>query len=142
MIRYAGNYRLVFFSVAFEAIDHSSRYLQRWTLIRRIFDWFGERLPGVLEEPPVRANRPYALRITPNPFSSRSRVEFTAPISGPVELRVYSLSGQLLNSVQRDVNFGEYVRLDVDARNMVNGIYLFQLLTPAGVYAQKAAVLR
>jgi len=143
MIRYAGNYRLVFFSVAFEAIDHSSRYLQRWTLIKRIFEWFGERLPGVEQEPPlVKANKPYALRITPNPFASRATVEFNAPVSGTVELRMYSLNGQLLNSVSRDVNFGEYVRLDVDARNLANGIYLFQLVTRDGVYAQKAAVLR
>jgi hypothetical protein len=143
MIRYAGNYRLVFFSVAFEAIDHSSRYLQRWTLIRRIFDWFGERLPGVEQEPPlIHSGRPYALRITPNPFSSRARVEFTAPLSGRVELRVYSLTGQLVSSVGRKVNFGEYVGLEVDARNMSNGIYLFQLVTPEGIYAQKAAVLR
>jgi hypothetical protein len=69
-------------------------------------------------------------------------VEFNAPVSGTVELRMYSLNGQLLNSVSRDVNFGEYVRLDVDARNLANGIYLFQLVTRDGVYAQKAAVLR
>ncbi|MEO0010023.1 MAG: S8 family serine peptidase [candidate division WOR-3 bacterium] len=143
MIRYAGSYRLVFFAVAFEAIDHSNRYLQRWTLIRRIFDWFGERLPGV-EQPLVatESRRPYALRITPNPFSSRALVEFTAPVTGGVELRVYSLSGQLVNRVSRQVSFGDYVRINVDAGAMTNGIYLFQLVTAEGVYAQKAAVLR
>lgn len=143
MIRYAGNYRLVFFSVPFEAIDHSSRYLQRWTLIKRIFEWFEERLPGVEQEPlHFKSDRPYALHITPNPLSSRATVEFTAPVSGRVDLQIYNLSGQLVKSVARDVNFGDYVRLNVDTRDMANGIYLFGLVTPDGVYAQKAAVLR
>ncbi len=142
MIRYSGNYKLVFFSVAFEAIDHSSRYLQRWTLIRRIFEWFGERLPGVEEMPPVTGRRPYALHISPNPFTKETGVGFTAPTTGSVELRVYALNGRLLKTIRREVRFGEYVRIKVDAEDTANGIYLFQLVTSDGVYAQKAAVLR
>jgi len=142
MIRYSGSYKLVFFSVAFEAIDHSSRYLQRWTLMRRIFEWFGERLPGAEEIPAATGRRPYALHISPNPFNRQAGVEFTAPVTGPLELRIYALNGRLVKAVKRDVVFGEYVRMKVEAANMANGIYLFQLLTPAGVYAQKAAVLR
>lgn len=142
MIRYSGNYKLVFFSVAFEAIDHSSRYLQRWTLFRRIFEWFGERLPGVEEMPLITGRRPYALHISPNPFMREAGVEFTAPITGLVELRIYALNGRLVKAMKKDVGFGEYVRMKVAAENMANGIYLFQLLTPEGVYAQKAAVLR
>ncbi|MGQ9707561.1 MAG: S8 family serine peptidase [bacterium] len=142
MIRYSGGYKLVFFSVSFEAIDHSSRYLQRWTLIKRIFEWFGERLPGVAELPPVsRGTRPYALHINPNPFKKEAGVEFSAPASGPVELRVYSLNGRLIKTVRKDVRLGEYVRMEVSAQDMAQGIYLFQVTTPTGVYAQKAAVL-
>jgi hypothetical protein len=142
MIRYAGNYKLVFFSVPFEALDHSSRYLQRWTLIRRIFEWFGERLPGVQEPPPVvKDQRPYALHISPTPFSKQAGVSFTAPATGPVELRVYGLNGRLVRTLSKEVRFGEYVRFSVDAQGLAQGIYLFQVLTKAGVYAQKAAVL-
>ncbi len=143
MIRYEGGYRLVFFSVPFEAINHSSRYLQRWTLIRRIFEWSGERLPGT-EEPQVLpvASRPYALKISPNPFNRRAMVEFTAPVNGEVELRMFSFTGRLVNSVSRMVRFGEFVRIPIATAELPNGIYLFQLHTPTGVYAQKAAILR
>jgi hypothetical protein len=48
IIRYADSYKVVFFSCAFEAIDHSvSRYLQKWTLMRRILAWFGEGIAPV-----------------------------------------------------------------------------------------------
>lgn len=143
LIRYAGNYRVVFFSVAFEAIDHSSRYLQRWTLIKRIFDWFGERVPGVTELPPTaKPERPYALHITPNPFNRSAAVEFTAPITGPVELALYNLAGARIHSQKKTVNFGEYVRFNLDGRSLPNGTYLVQLTTPTGVYARKAVILR
>ncbi len=143
LIRYSGNYKLVFFPVAFEAIDHSARYLQRWTLIRRIFEWFGERLPGVEDLPPLSGpKRPYCLNITPNPLRRTASIEFTAPVTGTVEVQVYTINGALVRSDKKAVNFGEYVRFRLDAENLPQGTYLVRVVTPAGVYAQKAVVLR
>lgn len=142
LIRYAGNYKLTFFPVAFEAIDHSSRYLQRWTLIKRIFEWFGERLPGVEDQPLWHSRRPYTLHITPNPINRMATVEFTAPVTGTVELSLYTLTGTLKATQRKQVNFGDYVRMTLSALDLASGTYLVQLKTAAGVYAQKAVVLR
>ncbi len=143
LIRYSGNYKLAFFPVAFEAIDHSSRYLQRWTLIKRIFEWLGERLPGVEDLTPLwQARRPYTLHITPNPIKRMATVEFTAPVTGTVELSLYTLTGALKATQRRQVNFGDYVRMNLSAADLASGTYLVQLKTPAGVYAQKAVVLK
>ncbi len=144
LVRYAGTYRLVFFSIPFEAIDHApSRYVQRWTLCRRILEWLGERLPGVAEENPSSpSQRPYVLRITPNPFTQKAQVSFFAPLSGPCEIRLYSLDGRLLQSHSRHAILAEPVNFNLDGTRLTSGIYLVQLVTPEGVYAQKAAVLR
>ncbi|MFO7674840.1 MAG: T9SS type A sorting domain-containing protein, partial [bacterium] len=135
---------MVFFPVPFEAINHSTtRYLQKWTLIRRIFEWFGERVPGVAEElPAVTDKRPYVLRVSPSPVSGRGQVEFIAPVSGRVELRTYALDGQLVATRDRTVTFGERARIELDARELPAGTYLLQLVTPDGVFAQKATVVR
>lgn len=142
LIRYASNYQFVFFPVAFEAIDHSSRYLQRWVLIKRIWEWFGERLPGVEQQPPFHSHRPWALHITPNPIKRMATVEFTAPITGKVVLSLYTLTGSLKLTQQKDVNFGEYVRLNLITTSLPSGTYLLRLKTPTEVYAQKAIILR
>ncbi|MEO0082061.1 MAG: S8 family serine peptidase [candidate division WOR-3 bacterium] len=144
VVRYSGNYHVVFFSIPFEAIDHSvTRYLQKWTLIRRILLWFGEGVPGVEERPPIAPDsRPYVLNITPNPFSRSCRVEFIAPVSGQVELRTYSVNGRLVNSQTKTVKLGERTGFVLEAADLASGTYFVQLVTSEGVFAQKAAVLR
>jgi hypothetical protein len=145
IIRYADStYKVVFFSCAFEAIDHSvSRYLQKWTLMRRILTWFGEGIPPAVaqqtREPEVR---PYALQVTPNPFRRQALVEFTAPVSGKMEFRTFSTDGRLVASETRTATMGEHVSFKLDGAKLANGTYLVQVKTPAGVYASKTAVLK
>jgi len=144
LIKYKDGYAVVYFAAPFEAIDHAtSRYLQKWTLIKRIFDWFGERVPGVEERPPVTANpRPYVLSVSPNPFSKNCRVQFIAPVSGAVELRTYATNGRLVSSQTKQVTLGERAFFELDGSGLSNGTYLVQLVTSDGIFAQKAAVLR
>jgi hypothetical protein len=143
IIRYAGAYKVVFFACPFEAIDHSaSRYLQKWTLVARILRYFGERVPGVAQELPGPDIKPYALKVTPNPFRGQALVEFIAPVSGTMELRTYSTDGRLVSSQTRTATIGQRVNFRLDGTKLANGIYLVQLVTPAGVYAQKTAVLK
>jgi len=143
IIRYAGAYRVVFFSCAFEALDHAtSRYVQKWTLFARILKYFGERVPGVAQELPGPDIKPYALKVTPNPFRGQALVEFTAPISGVMELKTFSTDGRLASSQTQTATIGQRMNFRLDGKKLANGIYLVQLVTPAGVYAQKAAVLK
>jgi hypothetical protein len=145
VIRYAGtSYKVVFFSCAFEAINHSvSRYLQKWTLMKRILAWFGEGIPPAIaqqmREPEVR---PYALKVSPNPFRRQALVEFTAPVSGRMELRTYAADGRLVASETRTAVIGQHLSFKLDGAKLANGTYLVQVKTPAGVYAQKTAVLK
>jgi len=143
IIRYAGAYKLVFFACPFEAIDHAvPRYLQKWTMVRRILTYFGERVPGVQQQLSAPEVRPYALKVTPNPFRGQARVEFTAPISGVMELKTFSADGRLVSSLAQTATIGQRITFHLDGGKLANGIYLVQLATPAGVYARKTAVLK
>ncbi len=104
IIRFSGSYRLVFFSVPFEAIDHAtSRYLQKWTLVRRILEYFGERVPGVEQptQPPVTSGR-LQLRVSPNPARSGAvNVRLLTPQlithhSSLITLSVFDPAGRLV----------------------------------------------
>jgi len=144
IIRYSGTHKVVFFSCAFEAINHSvSRYLQKWTLMKRILTWFGEGIPPAiaqqLHEPEVR---PYALKVSPNPFRRQALIEFIAPVSGRVELRTYASDGRLVGSETRTAVIGQRLSFQLDGTKLANGTYLVQVKTPAGLYAQKTAVLK
>lgn len=146
IIRYAGTYRLVFFSCAFEAINQSAtRYIQKWTLMRNVLTWFGERLPRIAveeERPAIAAVLPQALGISPNPMTRHTRVSFTAPMTGLARLRVWSVTGRLVAEQAMQVTEGENGSFQLDASGMASGTYLVQLVTPVGIYAQKTAVLR
>jgi hypothetical protein len=144
VVRYSGTYKVVFFSCAFEAINHSvSRYLQKWTLVRRILTWFGEGIPPAVAQPLREPElRPYALQVLPNPFRRQALAEFTAPVSGKMEFRTFSTDGRVVASETRTAVMGERVSFKLDGEKLANGTYLVQVKTPAGVYARKTAVLK
>ncbi len=144
VVRFGGAYKLVFFACAFEAIDQSpTRYLQKWTIIRRCLEWFGEPLPGIeLEQAAPAAVNPTAVEITPNPFAVRAHVRFTAPTTGPVTLRVVATDGRVVHSETQQVTKSNRVTFILEGNKLVAGTYLIQIATPNGVWAQKTAVLR
>jgi hypothetical protein len=143
IIRYSGAYKVVYFACPFEAINHStSRYVQKWTLFARILKFFGERVPGVTQELPGPDIKPYVLKVTPNPFRGQALVEFIAPVSGKMELRTYSTDGRLAASQTGSATIGQRMTFKLDGAKLANGIYLVQLVTPVGIYAQKTAVLK
>jgi hypothetical protein len=144
IVRYSGTHKVVFFSNAFEAINHSvSKYLQKWTLMKRILTWFGEGIPPAVEQEMRNPEiKPYALKVTPNPFQRQALVEFTAPVSGRMELRTFSTDGRLVASETQTAVIGQQMSFKLDGTKLANGTYLVQVKTPVGVYAQKTAVLR
>jgi hypothetical protein len=146
IVRYEGTYKTVFFACAFEAIDQSAtRYIQKWTLMRNVLSWFGERIPNIdIEEgrPALAALQPQALAISPNPMTRYTQVSFTAPLSGEARLRVWSVTGRLAAEQAMTVSAGENASFRLDASGLANGTYLVQLVTSAGIWAQKTAVLR
>jgi hypothetical protein len=145
VVRYAGTYRLVFFSCPFEAIDHSTaRYVQKWTLLKRILTWFGERVPRLEER-----SQPAATRTSQGPaldcptiVGGHASAWFTAPLSGTVRFSVFSASGRLISEQTAPAHKGDRLRFSVDAGQMCAGVYFVQLAAPGGQAVRKVAVLK
>jgi hypothetical protein len=69
-------------------------------------------------------------------------VSFVAPVTGEVRLNTWTVAGRLADSQVRKVELGERAWFELDGARLGNGVYLVQLVTPAGVFAEKTAVLR
>jgi len=83
-----------------------------------------------------------SLDLSPNPFRHQARVEFLAPVSGWMQLKTFSTDGRLVASQAQTATLGQRMSFRLDGTKLANGIYLVQLVTSAGVYAQKTAVLK
>ncbi len=144
LIHYRGDYRLVFFAAPFEAINLSpARYLQRWTLISRIYRFFGEATPGAEEPaPPLPAADRPGLVVMPNPFARTARVRFTSPVPGPVRLALYNAAGQLVHSESHATGKPGPVEFLLDGTRLNSGIYIVRATSPAGTLSARVAVLR
>lgn len=144
LIHYSGDYRLVFFAAPFEAINLSpDRYLQRWTLISRIYRFFGEATPGTDElTPPLPAADRPGLAVLPNPFARAARVRFTSPVPGPIRLALYNTAGQLVYSESRAAGKPGPVDFLLDGTRLNRGIYVLRVTSPAGTLSARVTLLR
>jgi hypothetical protein len=86
--------------------------------------------------------KPYVLKVSPNPFRRQALVEFTAPVSGRMELRTFSTDGRMVATETKEAAMGQRMNFTLDGTKLANGTYLVQVVTPVGVYAQKTAVLK
>lgn len=63
----------------------------------------------------------------PNPFNPSTQINFTIPVSGDVELTIFNLLGQKVNTlVNTKMNAGSH-SVTFDASNLASGIYLYRL---------------
>ena len=59
-----------------------------------------------------------------------------------MELRTFSTDGRLVASEAQTAFMGQRMSFKLDGAKLANGMYLVQVRTPVGVYAQKTTVLR
>ena len=55
---------------------------------------------------------------------------------------IFALGIATQTSLAQTATIGQRITFHLDGGKLANGIYLVQLATPAGVYAQKTAVLK
>jgi hypothetical protein len=106
------------------------------SIVRIDFHWEAPsgRLAGVEspEDTAVLVQALHLLQNQPNPFSPETRIEFDLPQSGPVELKVYAVSGRLVRTLVegRRAAGSHSVRWDGrdDAgRKVSSGVYFYNL---------------
>ena len=72
----------------------------------------------------------------------KSLLQLVKPTGGTMELRTYSSDGRLVASQSQAARMGQRLSFRLDGSRLANGIYMVQVVTPVGVYAQKTAVLK
>ncbi|MEO0116693.1 MAG: S8 family serine peptidase [candidate division WOR-3 bacterium] len=130
-IRYEGSYKLVYFAFPFEAVNYTSRYVQKPELLRRILLYFGEQLPYGLEEEKkeelTQKEMKRFLSLNSNPFSKDGIISFCLPFSLPLRIELYNASGQHIQTVHSGEGKSGLVRIP---NGLKSGIYFFELKTP------------
>jgi len=90
------------------------------------------------------------LHISPNPFgcgSSSTQLYITAPSQGHMELNVFNIKGQLVNTLYNNVvQKNQDIQLSWDGKNsqgkeLSSGIYLYQLLIENKLFETKKVVI-
>jgi hypothetical protein len=100
-------------------------------------------LTAVEKTPPV----PLAVRSFPNPFNPSTRIEFTLPRGGQVEVTIYDLTGRLVNRLAAGV-FGPGAHsvlwngADLHGAPLASGVYTYRVIAPGAAVTGKVALVK
>ena len=126
------------------AEHHALDGIQFWFDELRIV---GPMLTAVL---PEAASQPVALALAanyPNPFNATTAIRYALPAAGPVQLAVYALNGQQVQSLVQGVaasgwHVARWDGRDDAGRAVASGVYLYRLDTTDGVRTGKMTLVR
>ncbi|NIO28586.1 MAG: multicopper oxidase domain-containing protein [Candidatus Latescibacteria bacterium] len=103
-----------------------------------------------VDAPVSNGNIPSAVVLNqnePNPFNPITQIRFALPVSGPVELSVYNVAGQLVQTMASgEYGQGEHV-LTWDGRDafgnaVSSGVYFYRLSAGASTHIKKMVLMR
>jgi Pyruvate/2-oxoacid:ferredoxin oxidoreductase delta subunit len=78
----------------------------------------------------------------PNPFNPSTTINYSLPVSGFVQLKVFNLLGQeIANLVEKEQRMGNY-EIDFNASGLTNGIYFYRLQSENFTETKKLILLR
>lgn len=78
----------------------------------------------------------------PNPFNPSTKIKFTTPENGKVELTVFNVLGEKVETIiNSEMNAGTYV-VDFNAAKLSSGVYFYMLKAGKFVKTNKMIVLR
>ena len=83
------------------------------------------------------------LSVYPNPSRNKFNLSFLSTQTGKYNISVFDISGKIINTIYNKViEKGNVQNLEWDASQIVAGIYIISLQTPAGVINQKVVLAR
>ena len=104
------------------------------SILRINFEW----QPTSVESPEnaeVLIKALHLFQNQPNPFSPETRIEFDLPQTGPVELKVYAVSGRLVRTLVEGRRAAgshnvQWDGRDEGGRKVSSGVYFYNLIAP------------
>jgi hypothetical protein len=78
----------------------------------------------------------------PNPFNPSTTIKYSLPQNSRVQLRIYDILGNLVETLVDDnQNAGVYT-VDFDGSNLSSGVYFYQLITPQFKQTKKLILMK
>jgi len=84
---------------------------------------------GVEDNESTNVSEKYSLKNFPNPFNSNTTISYTTPQEGNVEINIFNIKGQKLETLVNENQFEGEHKVIWDAEKYPAGIYLYQLQT-------------
>lgn len=82
------------------------------------------------------------IKVTPNPFSSQTIINFDLPNASKISLYVYGMSGQIIERIVDNEHYNKgHSSVNFNVRSPMNGFYYFVLKTDAAVRTEKVVVI-
>lgn len=101
-------------------------------------------LRDILVSVPQQGELPLAFNLDqnyPNPFNPSTKISFTVPMRGFVELKVYDMLGREVATLAgENLPAGSYERV-FDATGLASGVYFYRLSTTNFVHTKKLVLL-
>lgn len=78
----------------------------------------------------------------PNPFNSMTTIKYDIPVRSHVELSIYNLSGQRLETLVSEYQSAGAHTYQWDAENMASGLYIYRIATPDMSKSRRLLILK
>ncbi|MBP9083870.1 MAG: T9SS type A sorting domain-containing protein [Bacteroidia bacterium] len=78
----------------------------------------------------------------PNPFNPMTKIQYTLPVDAQVTLQIYSITGELMESLVSEYQTSGSYTIDFDGSNFASGTYLYRLVANDFVQARKMTLVK
>ncbi|MBK7501145.1 MAG: T9SS type A sorting domain-containing protein [Ignavibacteriales bacterium] len=78
----------------------------------------------------------------PNPFNPMTKIQYTLPVDAQVTLQIYSITGELMESLVSEYQTSGSYTIDFDGSNFASGTYLYRLVANDFVQTKKMTLVK
>jgi len=78
----------------------------------------------------------------PNPFNPMTKIQYTLPIDAQVTLQIYSITGELMESLVSEYQSQGSYTIDFDGSNFASGTYIYRLVANDFVQTKKMTLVK
>ncbi|MBL7052910.1 MAG: T9SS type A sorting domain-containing protein [Candidatus Marinimicrobia bacterium] len=79
---------------------------------------------------------------TPNPFNPTTQINYQLPVVGNVQLAIYNVRGQLVETLVNESQNPGYYSVSFDGSGYSSGVYFYRLSTPEFQNVKKMVLLQ
>jgi hypothetical protein len=90
----------------------------------------------------VERSVPSELKAGPNPFNATTQISYFLPEAGAVQLEVFNIAGQRVETLSQGWQTAGEHKLNWDAEDFISGVYFLRLTTGEGSLVRKVTLLK